>query len=294
VTVTFPVTSPGPLLPLDAPLPQPRRYRLLDAANIADTADERWKAGAWVNGYPAGRPAAHDPCSDGTYRLKNAEATDARPLAGSFTVVVGGVCTARSIGPSLSEYNARLRLWFEAVEGQTVEAVFADGLAGSTLGAYLGDPNMEALNGGTAVTPTEGLALLEEEIARVGNGMIHVAPATATYWVSQYLIEAGRDNQMRTRLGTLVAVGAGYIDVVPDNYGAGLPPADTEWAFASGFVQIRRSEVTMLSNDYAQSLDRSSNEVTVYAERDYLLTWVGRQDTGDDNHIQAGVLIDRI
>ena len=97
---------------------------------------------------------------------------------------------------------------------------------------------------------------------------------------------------MRTRLGTLVAVGAGYIGVVPD--GEAALAADQEWAFATGFVQVRRGELFVNPAVYSQAIDRAFNEVTYYAERNYLLSWVGRQDGSDANHIQAGVLIDRI
>ena len=53
--MALPVNVSGALLPLDAPLPQPRRYTLLDAAQLVTPADERWLAGAWINGYPSAR-----------------------------------------------------------------------------------------------------------------------------------------------------------------------------------------------------------------------------------------------
>ena len=84
----FPLTAPGALLPLDAPLPQPRRYTLLDAAQIVPAADDRWMAGAWINGYPAGDVQTVDPCDTGTNRLKDTSAGTARPMAGSFTAVL--------------------------------------------------------------------------------------------------------------------------------------------------------------------------------------------------------------
>lgn len=284
------ITAPGPLLPLDAPLPQPRIATLLDAATAVPEQDERWRAGARVNGYPAGRPNTHDPCSTGTFRAKDAENTGARPAFGSFTVVVGGVCTSVSIGSDPAWYTERLRRWFEAVESEAVERVLATGDGHSSLGSYLGDANMETL-GSAAVSPTEGLALLEDAIAAYGNGMIHVAPATATYWQCAGCITV-RNNIARTGLGTIVAVGAGYRGAVPD--GEEALGAGEEWAFASGFVQYRRGEVQVLGDTYAQSLDRTSNQATFYAERDYLLTFVGRQSPTDDNHVQAGVLIDRL
>jgi hypothetical protein len=289
--VAFPVTAPGALLPLDAPLPQPRRYTLLDAAQLIAPSDERWLAGAWINGYPAGKVQTHDPCSSGTYRLKSADAGSARPMVGSFTVVVGGSCTAKSVGVNQSWYTDRLALAFQAVETFGVERVLATGdHHGGTLGAYIGDANMDAPVGNTPQTRREGLALLETAIAQVGNGIIHATPATAILWRGDYLIDVV-GGQLRTGIGTLVTVGAGYIGARPDAYG-GLG-ATEDWAFATGFIQVRRDEITILPGQYSQALDRESNELTFYAERDYLLSWVGRQDPSDSEHIQAGVLIDR-
>lgn len=289
MSVTFPLTAPGALLPLDAPLPQPRRYTLLDAADEVNTTDERWMAGAWINGYPAGEPQTVDPCASGTYRLKDVVAGSARPMAGSFTVVLGGSCTGSVIGPNADWYKTRLSAAFQAVEARGVERVFISGDGHSTLGQYVGDSNMENL--GTA-SPVEGLALLEKAIAVVGNGMIHATPETVTFWERDYLLDVERDGKMRTKgNGTLVAIGAGYINARPDGH-PGLG-ATQDWAFATGFVQYRRDAVTIMPSDYAQAMDRSVNEVTFYAERDYLLTWVGKEDPADTDHIQAGVLINR-
>lgn len=292
--MSFPITSPGPLLPLDAPLPQPRRYDLLSTAQIVPTSDERWMAGAWVNGYPSGRPEVHDPCSTGTFRLKDATGGTARPMVGSFTVVQGGSCTARTVGPDSKWYTDRLALAFQAVESTAVEEVLVSGVPGDPLlTPYIADSNMHAPVGATPQTRREALAILENEIAAVGSGMIHATPAIATLWRGDYLIDQGRDNQLRTGIGTLVVVGAGYIGVRPDGY-PGEPTSTQEWAFATNFVQIRRDDqVTILPGQYSQALDRSTNELTFYAERDYLVTWVGRQDTSDNEHTQAGVLIAR-
>lgn len=291
--MAFPVTSPGPLLPLDAPLPQPRRYTLLDAANQAPAINERWMAGAWINDYPAGRPQTHDPCSTGTFRLKAADSGTARPMVSAFTVVIGGSCTAKSIGPDAGWYTDRLTLAFQARESEAVERVLITGdHHAGVLGAYVGDSNMDAPAGATAQTRREGLAILENEIALVGNGIIHATPALAALWAGDYLIGVER-GQMRTLgNGTLVAVGSGYIGTAPDAYQAPLG-AGQEWAYATGFIDYHSDDLTILPGQYAQALDRSDNQVTFYAERDYLLSLVLRQDSSDDDHIQAGVKIDR-
>lgn len=284
------ITAPSPLVRLDAPLPTPRRYTLLDAADLQEASAERWEGGAWVNAYPSAPASVQDPCSTGTGRTKAIDADHSTEMQGAFTVYLGGSCTGRSLGSGLDWYRERLTFAFRAVEATAVERVLVSG-DGLALGPYLGDSDMETLGSG-AVSPTEGLALLEDAISAVGNGMIHVAPRTATYWASAYLIEADRGGVMRTRLGTVVAVGAGYRDARPDGKAGNV--ADREWAFASGPVQVFRGADDVLPANYAQAIDRSSNEVVLIAERTYLLSWVGRQDSSDDNHIQAGVLIDRI
>lgn len=282
------------LVPLDGPLPQPRLYDLLAGARqVPLTEDDHWLAGARLRAYPPGPAYTFDPCGTGTYRSKEAGGDFASPALGTVTVYLPTICTARSVGDAIRNFEDRAKLAFVAYEGPAVERFFATGDGHALLGPYLTDTNLEILNGGAAVTPTEGLALLEQEIATVGAGMIHVAPATATYWVSEYLIEAGRDGKMRTRLGTLVAVGAGYMDAYPDNQ-PGTPADDTEWAYATGAVEYRRdADITVVGDTYAQNLNRAQNEVTLLAERNYLLTWVGRIDSNDETNIQAGVLIDR-
>ena len=284
-------TTPAALLPLDAPLPQPRRYTLLDAAQEITPGTDRWQAGVWINGYPAGEVQTWDNCSEGTLRVeKTLDAVVDSPMSGAFTAYLGGSCTARSVGPRAEEYQARLRLAFQARESAAVERVFATGDIHVTLGAYLADSNMEALNGNTAVAPVKALRLLEEEIATVGNGMIHMTPGLATELADNGSIAAGRDNQMRTvGNGTLVVVGAGYLDVDPDSWAA--PGANEAWAFASGPVGFIRSEIFISSGSYSESLDRSTNTATFIAERNYVLVWVGRQDGSDESHLQAGVLV---
>ena len=143
-----------------------------------------------------------------------------------------------------------------------------------------------------AVTPLRALELLETEIRRNGSGIIHAAPATATAWAAETLITASR-GVLRTTLGTPVAVGAGYIGIRPDGEAA-LNPGE-EWAFASGPIEIYRdNEIMAIPGNYAEAIDRSLNDVLFYAERPYLINWIARQSTTDDDHTQAGVLIDLI
>lgn len=278
-------TAPAPLARRLASLPTPDRYTLLDAARVEENPQDRWLGGAIMESYPAGQSHIHDPCSAGTFRVKSIDAEFSQPMFNAFTAYLGATCTAASFGPVLDEAKRNLSAAFVATETVAVERVLVAGEPGSDFGPYLGDTNMENL--GTAA-PTEALALLEQAIRGHGGGMIHVPPVTATYWAALNLIVPDRQ-QLRTNLGTLVAVGAGYEDADPDS--GTSPGASTEWAFASGVVEIVRSEVFVVQESYAQALDRSSNDVTLIAERNYLLSFVGREDSTE--FIQAGVLVNR-
>lgn len=277
------------LAAIDAPLPSPRQFDLLAAANVTDPDSVRWLAGATIGGYLPGPAGTFDACSSGTNRVKPAAGTIALPMAGTFQVVMTAMCAAMSVGANAEYQTTRLKLALQAYEGAAVERVMVSGDGHNTLGDYLGDPEMKQLGGG-AVSPLDGLSLLEDEIARHGTGMIHATPRTATYWQSLTLI-APKGGVMYTALGTPVAIGAGYIDAQPDNEAAATD--DEAWAFASGPVQIlRRNDIQIYPDRASQSVDRETNDVLHVAERPYLIDWVARQDTNDEDHTQAGVLID--
>lgn len=280
-TLTAPAPTGGQL----APQPVGDPYSLLDAARIVEDGDRRYLGGIFIESYPAGPASIHDPCATGTFRVKSIDAEFAKPNFNAFTAYLGVTCTSASFGPTLEDAKRKLAAAFTATETVAVERVLAAGEPGSSFGPYLGDSSMEDL--GTQ-DPTEALALLEQAIRGHGGGMIHVPPVTATYWASLNLVTAER-NQLRTNLGTIVAVGAGYEAVRPD--GATAPGASTEWAFASGIVVITRSELMVIPDSYGESLDRSSNDVTLIAERNYLLSFVGREES--TNFVQAGVLVNR-
>lgn len=275
---------------LSVPLPVPRRFTLLDAATLVTDADGRTLNGATVEDYPKAQPSIQEAFASGSARVKAIDGEFTLEDVQGFTVYLGVTCTAVGVAPRLTEFRRRLQAAFRAVESTAVERYLVDS-AGLMVTPYLTDTNLEQLGTG-GVGPVEGLALLENAIAEVGNGMVHVTPATATALASKYLIEEARDGQMRTRLGTLVAVGAGYIGAYPNDGSHSVPDPGEDWAFASGFVEVHRDEDQIL-DELSNSLDRSTNDVTFIAERNYVVAWVGRQDADDANHVQAGVLIQR-
>ncbi len=275
---------------LTAPLPVPRRFTLLDAATVITDADGRTANGATIEDYPKAQPSVQEAFASGSARVKAIDGEFTQADVPGFTAYLGVTCTAAGVAPRLGEFRRRLQAAFRAVESTAVERFLVDS-AGLMLTPYLTDSNLEQLGTG-AVGPVEALELLETAIAKVGNGMIHVTPATATAWFANTLLVEARDGQLRTGLGTLVAVGAGYIGAYPNDGSHSVPDDTEDWAFASGFVEVHRDDDQILDS-LVNSLDRSVNDVTFIAERNYTVAWVGRQDQGDENHVQAGVLVNR-
>lgn len=276
---------------LQAPLPIPRQFGLFAAARLLEPDDTRWARGVWSGGDVPGPAFTFDPCSSGTDRFKAQAGVIPSQMNGSFVVYIPGMCTAQGIGPDATFFTDRLRLVFEAYEEAAVERVLvgADGLG--AVGPYLGDTNMEVLGSGSEKA-LRALQLLEAEIARVGGGgIIHASPQTALAWDSKGVTENVR-NIKRTTLGTPVAVGTGYLNAHPD--GQSAAGADEEWAFASGPLEVLRSQgpPTMVPTSYAQALDRAMNDVLFLAERPYVINWIGRQNSNDDENVQAGILVD--
>lgn len=271
---------------LSAPLPIPRRFGILDAATVI-LEPGRFPVSASVEDYPTGEASVQVAGATGSLGVKDFNAVIDQEEVKGFTAYLGVTCT--TVSAKRPEFRQRLQAAFRAMESQAVERMLVDA-DGNLEEPYLTDGNLEILGGG-AVSVVEGIALLENAIARVGNGMIHVTPGLATAMEAATLLQRRTPNIMETGLGTIVVVGAGYVGAYP--MGDSAPSGDQEWAFASGFVEVHRDDDQILGPTVGQSMDRATNDVQLIAERNYLLAWVGRQSGSDTNHAQAGVLIDR-
>lgn len=272
----------APRVSLDGPVPQPPRFGLLSVAQIVDDLDQHWMGGAVVRPYPPGQANVHDPCATGSTAVKAVAADAELAPFGGYTVYLADQCTGRGIG-DVAEFRARLAAALAATEGAAVEAEL---MVGAGLGTFphVTDTDLVQLHSGTSTSPENGLALLEDAIGDTGKaGVIHASPSIATAWRARNLIEPSGTTMYAVASGNPVAVGRGYIGVRPD--GESAPSACQGWAFATGPIQVRRSEAIVNPPDIAGAMDRALNDITFYAERDYLHIW--------DRELQAGVLIDR-
>lgn len=122
----------------------------------------------------------------------------------------------------------------------------------------------------TPVTPVVALTLLEAALAGCATGsqgMLHVTQRVADLWATLYFIDDdGPDRILRTRSREdVVVVGAGYPGTGP--FGQPDPDPGTQWAFATGMVDIRLGEPMIYPDEFWQALDRSTNTVTFRGEQ---------------------------
>jgi hypothetical protein len=291
----------GPLARIDGPPPVAPKYGLLQAARssnvvrIVDDADERgierWIGGATVQGWPVDPASAWDSCSVYSSAPPDPkEAGERPPLPGfdAFTIYLPISCTAYQVA-DIDAFRARAVSALGAVEGYAVEREFM-GAGTIVMNPHLADGQGDFPNGNAATSIDNGLAVLEDYLSSFGKaGVIHLPPSIATAGGTDIFIDDG--SSLRTYGGTAVVVGTGYADggapaLHPD------PGPGQAWIYATGPVDVRRSEVFTVPDTPAQALDRGNSgedsipNLLVYrAERYYLVVW--------DTAVQAAVLVDR-
>lgn len=273
----------GPAFVIDGPVPVPPKYRLLDVAEIISEASPHWLNGGAVWPYPAAEAYTFDPCAAGTDRIKAEAGVIPLPEFGAFTVYVTETCTNRSVG-DFEYWKNRGIATLLASESYAVERELsvAPALPGNP---YLADSNVSILASGVAVTPQVGLSYLEDAIGQSQRrGIVHATNGTVIAWGREFLAMDQQDSgDLRTPAGSRVAMGAGYYTARPDSVLSG-PGAGKAWAWATGDVQVRRTEPEYIPGDVSQAVDRANNTITYRVKRHYLVTW--------DTYLQAAVLID--
>lgn len=266
-------TAAGVRLDLDGPRPVAPPHSLVSTPGVLVSEDAgRWLNGVNIVGYPDEVPSLWEPCSEGTFRVKD-EGSD-RPQATFDAFVCYIPVTCSTFG--WSDLQAQAEAVLEATYSQGVEQGLSQGIAGSA-NPYFGDTGLTALGGG-AVSAAVGLSYLEDAIGETGRGgVIHATPAVVSALEADKL---GNGEALVTANGTPIVSGGGYIGTDPDSEAS--PAAGQSWVFATGPVEVRLGPLVI--TDLAETLDRSDNTVTFRAERYVLATW--------DTALQSGVLVD--
>jgi hypothetical protein len=268
---------------IDGPPPVPPVYGLLQAAAApaagvrivplaAGEGVERWLNGTEV--YPTEKSFGEE--------LPN-------PQFGAITAYLPETCTAYRI-PSQEEFKARAAVALAAVEGSIVAREFLTGNRVS-VNPHLSDGSGVFPNGDTVTSPLNALALLDKEIALTGRlGLIHMSPQMLDVLANYRVIDT-KTGVNRTPAGNVVIPDFGYADGA-DPTGHAAATGSQEWMYATGPIDIRRSEMFTTPDRVEQAVDRGTgattgrtNSITYRAERYYLIDW--------DTVLQAAVLADR-
>lgn len=272
-------TAVGPALDLDGPLPvAPEHSLLMTEGVLVDRDATRVLNGVNVWSAPTGCPSLWEPCSDGTFRVKDDESEMLTPRFDSFVVYQPITCSAIGLA-NLEVLSDKIEQTLRATVSAGVERGLAEGVDQSS-NPFFGDTNVDDLTGGTAVSPGVGLSMVEDAIsATCRKGMIHTTPAVIAA-LQAFPIGDDSDRRLITANGTPVVSGMGYRDVATSDLPA---PGDTEdYIFATGPVQVHLGPI--VTTTPRQTLDRSDNSVTFRAEYYVLAYW--------DTALQAAALVD--
>ena len=236
--------------------------------------------------YPSDVASSWNACALGTYRQdKNAGSSVTNPQFDPMVMYLPVTCDGIKIPFDDDAYRQRAVAAFEAKESAGIAREFMRGDE-LPLNPNLGNSAaLNILNSGVATSPTNGLALLEWAIAQTGSmGLIHLTPSMlAPLGQIKWDTDTG---VIRTPAGSVIIPDAGYA------HQSGFAPTggtkasgNKEWIFATGPIDIRRTEVFVTPETVAEALDRETNTLTFRVERYVLVTW--------DVQLHAAVLVDR-
>lgn len=259
---------------------RPNRYGLLVAATQI-TDGERWQGGIeWLPEAVNGGDATVTNCLGNTGTLDtdpNRSIVNADP----FVIYAEDHCS--TFGWQVHDYEGRARRQLEAQQSYLVAKELWSGAlanANSLRNLWLTkDPDILA---GT-LSPEHALGLIDQGLGVMlggSRGMIHVSP---------YIFDLLKTNNSidqvgqlwQTPMGTVVVADAGYPGTKPDGSGS-----TKQWIYATGWVNYRLSEVIVPGDGFSQWTLRSTNLITVFAERLVLLQWDSEIPAGS----KAGVL----
>lgn len=301
----------GPLQRIDGPPPLAPLYGLLQAATarsvrvIGDEVDaagiERWLNGAQVYPFPPSQPDAFDTCASGSSsQEKNFGDELELPIFAAFTAYLAETCSAFRVW-SHDEFKARASSALAAVEGMIVEAVLMGTVDRLLENPHLADGNGNFPRGDDGLGVVEAFGILDSEIARSAKqGLIHVSPrCLAAAFGARAVVMDDQAKVWRSANGNVVVPGTGYqqpsdsdwVSQEPTKWelgppapaGTGFTDADsgTEWMYASGPVDVRRTQSFTTPDDVSQAVERGTggastgrpNSVNYRAERYYLVDW---------------------
>jgi hypothetical protein len=253
--------------PVYVPNPTPRtlRYGLFTVANGPLELPAHGADGGvqWL-GASCGEALGYEvQCLDSL--LEKGPFTEGLDIGGGdpFVVTAGFECAAVGLRPA--ERDALVLQKLEALEQAAVEQIFSEGTFGQT--PSLANNTPAATDAGASSSITHAFMILEEAFYDSYGfpGTIHIPHIAAALTEGARIIEM-RDGVWMTAAGSQVSFG-NYSGLSP---AGAAPAANTTWIYVTPPVTIwRDSDVFVAPLEGA--LDRTTNSVTIFAEREYVL-----------------------
>jgi hypothetical protein len=279
----------GPRALASPPTFDPRNFGLLSVVQARyDEPDAHWRNGViWQDTCGLGGNTYDPFClpeGTGNTPADKADNIDWNTYgANPFNVFAEVDCSP--VGYSQEEQRARAVDALTRTEAYQVENVFWTGTAGGdadkvyprlAANAAVTDATLfpvvqlqcaaTAVTGSTILDMVEGLGRLEAALAACyqGKGVIHVPVLLAAQMFQWNLVEAS-GGQLRTKMGNLVAIGAGYPGTGP----TGTLISNALWIYATGPIFAYRSAPETFA--FREMFDRTTNTLKTIVERTYVL-----------------------
>lgn len=239
----------------------PKRFGLLDVAEVVYTSDPHMNMGITIVSPPCAQPDCIESslCPGGPEKV----------IESDYSQVEISPCVAY-VGHSCSSVgHASDTDWFAKTASEALEANLSCSIekalsAGCGTNPHFYDGNAVVL-GSAAASPVAGIALAEQHACdcAMADPVIHVPRAVLPFLCrDSQVIE--RDGQFQTCAGTPVVVGCGY----EGNDPAGAPAAPGEaWIYVTSKPVVYLSQLSVIPETFAEALDPSTNDVSFVAER---------------------------
>lgn len=262
----------APVLLEAKPTPSvPRRYGLLQAAvGPLDLP---------IHARIGGLQYINEICGEGVgYEVNCIDALDTKLFTNGLEIVTGvpfvvySTILCGSVGFTQDEFNAMAVSRLMAVEQTIVEQVFSSGSVGQAPSLANNVPAATVVVGG-GVTVIDVVSELENAIyctSQYGtSAYLHMPIAAFNELVADHeLIWDG--TRWRTPMGSVVSAGC-YSNLSP----VGVAPADgTFWIYATGQTAVWRTSDSQIQVAPVEgTLNRTTNQQLILAEREYVVTW---------------------
>lgn len=237
-----------------------------------------------VHARTGGLQYVHAMCGEGSgYEITCGITPASKSFDGTVETVLGApfvvyaALTCGAVGFDFTEQRSLVVEKLKSVEQAVVEQVFSTSAFGQAPGLLAADGIVPVTGGGT--TAVEVVSELERAMycgfdTTASNygppAYLHMSIPVFNELKAQHLIDLGTDLRWRTPLGTVVSSGC-YAGDDPD----GVAAADgTFWIYITGQTTVwRTSDADLQVAPVEGSLDRTTNQMLMLAEREYVVTY---------------------